>query len=458
MILEHRQLPVVSTLDSAMSTPGQGTQPTEASAPNPSSVDNNSNANQPSSPAENSSPAQPATSSPASNNNPSATQPSPSAGETQPATNDASQASDNASASETAAPAPTSDNASPSSDDPSPSPTSSSRSTQAKPTTEAADASSTDGSNDRQSTTEVSEASATEITTSEVLSTIVTVTGSQGPETSIVLVTAIRTQRVPATEASASATSTDDAAAIGGSGSGNGGGGLSQKSKVAIGVAVPIAAIAILALLGLFWWKKRKTRRQAEEERRKEVEDYAYNPNADPTIPAVGMADGGYEMREDGSSGYRGWGNTTLGSTGRKASTTLSGGVTGAYSDITSPTRGNMSDGRSGEPLMDGSHSPEGEILGAMGPSAANNRGADVHRGPSNASSSYSAAGRSDASDPMGVPYGAGNGYYDQYSQNPYSDNGPQQAVIRDNPARRNTRIENPSHYPQQSAGISQNF
>ncbi|KAI7762130.1 hypothetical protein ACKAV7_000349 [Fusarium commune] len=458
MILEHRQLPVVSTLDLAMSTPGQGTQPTEASAPNPSSVDNNSNANQPSSPAENSSPAQPATSSPASNNNPSATQPSPSAGETQPATNDASQASDNASASETAAPAPTSDNASPSSDDPSPSPTSSSRSTQAKPTTEAADASSTDGSNDRQSTTEVSEASATEITTSEVLSTIVTVTGSQGPETSIVLVTAIRTQRVPATEASASATSTDDAAAIGGSGSGNGGGGLSQKSKVAIGVAVPIAAIAILALLGLFWWKKRKTRRQAEEERRKEVEDYAYNPNADPTIPAVGMADGGYEMREDGSSGYRGWGNTTLGSTGRKASTTLSGGVTGAYSDITSPTRGNMSDGRSGEPLMDGSHSPEGEILGAMGPSAANNRGADVHRGPSNASSSYSAAGRSDASDPMGVPYGAGNGYYDQYSQNPYSDNGPQQAVIRDNPARRNTRIENPSHYPQQSAGISQNF
>ncbi|KAF5598438.1 serine-rich protein [Fusarium pseudocircinatum] len=457
MILDHRQLPVVSTLDLAMSTPGQGTQPTGASAPNPSSVDNNSNVNPASSPAENSSPAQPATSNPASNNSPSATQPSPSADETQPATNDASQASDNASASETAAPAPTSDNASPSSDNPAPSPTSSSRSTQARPTTEAADPSSTDDNNDRQSTTEESEASATEITTSEVLSTIVTVTGSQGPETSIVLVTAIRTQRVTATEASASATSTDDADAVG-SGSGNGGGGLSQKSKVAIGVAVPIAAIAILALLGLFWWKKRKTRRQAEEERRKEVEDYAYNPNADPTIPAVGMADGGYEMREDGSSGYRGWGNTTLGSTGRKASTTLSGGVTGAYSDITSPTRGNMSDGRSGEPLMDGSHSPEGEILGAMGPSAANNRGADVHRGPSNASSSYSAAGRSDASDPMGVPYGAGNGYYDQYSQNPYNDNGPQQAVIRDNPARRNTRIENPSHYPQQSAGISQNF
>ncbi|KAF4336352.1 serine-rich [Fusarium beomiforme] len=459
MILNHRQVPVVGTGIFAMSTPGQGAQPTQPSAANPSSADNNdSNSNQPSSAAGNSSPAQAATSNPASNNNPAATQSSPSAAETSPASNDASKASNDPNASETAAPAPTSEKASPSSDNPAPSPTSSSKSTQAKPTTEAADPSSTNDSNDRQSTTEGSEASATEKVTSEVLSTVVTVTGSQGPETSILVVTVSRTQGVTATGASASATSTNDADALAGGGSGNGNGGLSQQSKVAIGVAVPIAAIAILALLGLFWWKKRKTRRLAEEERRKEVEDYAYNPNADPTIPAVGMADGGYEMREDGSSGYRGWGNTTLGSTGRKASTTLSGGVTGAYSDITSPTRGNMSDGRSGEPLMDGSHSPEGEILGAMGPSAANNRGADVHRGPSNASSSYSAAGRSDASDPMGVPYGAGNGYYDQYSQNPYSDNGPQQAVIRDNPARRNTRIENTAHYPQQSAGISQNF
>jgi hypothetical protein len=34
----------------------------------------------------------------------------------------------------------------------------------------------------------------------------------------------------------------------------------------------------------------------------------------------------------------------------------------------------------------------------------------------------------------------------------------PAQPVIRDVQARRNTRIENPSHFPQQSAGISQNF
>lgn len=176
------------------------------------------------------------------------------------------------------------------------------------------------------------------------------------------------------------------------------------------------------------------------------MEDYAYNPNNDPTLPNVGGGAGAFEMKEDGTSGYRGWGSTTLaGSTGRKASTTMSGG--GA-----------------GEPLMsDGSHSPEGEILGAMGPSAADTRGANVHRGPSNASSSYSAAGRSDGSGENGA-YG-GPGYYDQYgASNPYSDpytdapSGQVQPVIRDNPARRNTRIENPSPYPQQSAGISQNF
>lgn len=119
--------------------------------------------------------------------------------------------------------------------------------------------------------------------------------------------------------------------------------------------------------------------------------------------------------------------------------------------------------------MHDGSQSPEGEILGAMGPSAANNR-VDVRRGPSNASSSYSAAARSDGSGEgggIGVAYGDPN-YYNQYgSSNPYAPEAygtsPPQAtelggapVIRDNPARRNTRIESPSHYPQ--PGISQNF
>ncbi|GFP58408.1 uncharacterized serine-rich protein C11G7.01 [Trichoderma asperellum] len=236
--------------------------------------------------------------------------------------------------------------------------------------------------------------------------------------------------------------------------------GLSSTAKVAIGVVVPIVAIAILAVIGLFFWKKTRARRQAEAERRKEVEDYAYNPNADPTIPVVGMSGGdSYEMREEESVGYRGWGSTTLagGSTGRKASTTISGATNNGYSDI-APSRGNMSDAA----LID---NPEGEILGAMGPAAANNRG-DVRRGASNASSSYSATGRSDGSDAgVGVAYGGGGGYYDQYGQSPYEtgygnpgDNMPAPPIIRDNPARRSARVENPGHFPQQSAGISQNF
>jgi hypothetical protein len=244
---------------------------------------------------------------------------------------------------------------------------------------------------------------------------------------------------------------------------------------------VPIAAVALLVLAGIYLWRKRKQRKDAEEQRRKEVEDYGYNPNADPTIPVVGAAgaaNNSYEMKEDASTGgYRGWGSTTLaGSTGRKASTTMSGGAGQAYSDATSPTRGAISDSRSGEGIVnDGSQSPEGEILGAMGPSAASNQ-SNVRRGPSNASSSYSAAGHSDGSGdgPIGVAYGGAPGQYDQYgSNNPYAAEGaqgpygspgarptelPGQPVIRDNPARRNTRIESPSHYPQQSAGISQNF
>lgn len=241
------------------------------------------------------------------------------------------------------------------------------------------------------------------------------------------------------------------------------GGGLSSTAKVAIGVVVPIVAIAILAVIGLFFWKKTRARRQAEAERRKEVEDYAYNPNADPTIPVVGMSGGdSYEMREEESVGYRGWGSTTLagGSTGRKASTTISGATNQGYSDV-SPPRDNMSDAA----LID---SQEGEILGAMGPAAANNRG-DVRRGASNASSSYS-AGRSDGSEGgVGVAYGGGGGasggYYDQYGSSPYEagygnpgDNMPAPPIIRDNPARRSARVENPGHFPQQSAGISQNF
>ncbi|KAI1855155.1 hypothetical protein JX266_000020 [Neoarthrinium moseri] len=298
-----------------------------------------------------------------------------------------------------------------------------------------------------------------EPSTSSTLTTTFQTTQSDGKT---VILTVTSTQAVAPT----STTGTDPSSTSGGilQGDSSSSGGLNSQGKIAVAVVVPIAAVALLVVAGIFLWRKRKQRKDAEEERRKEVEDYIYNPNADPTMPDVGSSGGGaYEMKEDASSGYRGWGSTTLaGSTGRKASTTMSGGAAGvAYSDT--PTMyGNVSDTKSGEPLMsDGSHSPEGEILGAMGPATSDNRGGNVHRGPSNASSSYSAAGRSDGSaeNGIGVAYGGG-GYYDQYGNNPY-DNGQQaggQPIIRDNPARRNTRIENPSHYPQQSAGISQNF
>lgn len=248
---------------------------------------------------------------------------------------------------------------------------------------------------------------------------------------------------------------------------------------------MPIVAVALLLLAGLFFWRKRKQRKDAEELRRKEVEEYGYNPNEDPSLAPVGGvaggtpgSDGPFEMREDGQ-GYRGWGATTIaGSSGRKASTTMSSAVPGgaAYSEGTSPSHaGPVSDTRSDNPLVGPNGrplSPESDPLGAMGPAAATNRTGDIHRGPSNASSSYSAGARSDGSGEGAVPGGAygqaqyysgdnnyGGAYGEgQYGSPPRAEMGGQ-PVIRDNLARRATRIENPSHFPTQaSAGISQNF
>jgi hypothetical protein len=211
------------------------------------------------------------------------------------------------------------------------------------------------------------------------------------------------------------------------------------------------------------------------------VEEYGYNPNNDPTLPAVAGSSPGhggpFEMREEGSSGYRGWGTTAVPSSGRGASTTLSGGNSAggigmAYSEGASPTHGPVSDTLSDNPLVDGRPlSTEAEALGAMGPAVLANRSENINRGPSNASSSYSAANRSDGS---GEVAAGGLGGSTQYYNNQYDTGNPYgetqygsppgraemsgQPVIRDVQARRNTRIENPSHFPQQSAGISQNF
>ena len=258
-------------------------------------------------------------------------------------------------------------------------------------------------------------------------------------------------------------------------------------------VVVPVAAVALIVLALLFLWRRRKQRKDAEELRRKEVEEYGFNPNNDPTLPAVvatnSFGDESTEMREDGA-GYRGWGTTT---TARKASTTLSGGVApigmalsdggsnpGDYHPNGSPTAGTAhnSDVHSGDPLVGSPNSrplsTESETIGALGAAPVilgNRQDKDIHRGPSNASSAYSGGRRSDTSGEAPMP-GAAPGpqhykdgiYYDDHmpQHGPYGDGsygGMAQPVIRDVQARRNTRIENPSVFPQQgNAGIAQNF
>lgn len=253
-------------------------------------------------------------------------------------------------------------------------------------------------------------------------------------------------------------------------------GGLSTGGKTAIAVVIPVVVVALLVLAGIFFWRKRKQRQSAEDERRKEVEEYGFNPNHDPTLPAVG----GLAMAED-DSGYRGWGNTTT-SSNRKMSTTLTSGMTysdsnsnpGGYTSPHSPTHGAYSDAHSNDPLVDGRRQTMdsdgigalGVVNGAAAANSANNQ-AGVHRGPSNASSSYSAANHSDNSgDYPGMANGHPQEYYnnqDYYQNGPYAANDPyaaqQQPIIRDVSARRNTRIENPSVFPQQgNSGIAQNF
>jgi hypothetical protein len=242
-------------------------------------------------------------------------------------------------------------------------------------------------------------------------------------------------------------------------------GGLSTGGKTAIAVVVPVVVVGLLVLAGIILWRRRKQKKTEEDARRKEVEEYGFNPNHDPTLPAVGIAS---EMSED-QSGYRGWGNTTA-SSNRKASTTLNSGMT--YSDSnsnpggpSSPTQAH-SDVQSNDPLMNGRRETlESEGFGALGAgAAANYNQPGVNRGPSNASSSYSGADHSDNSGDYPIPMNNPQDYYDNnayYQADHFGDpyGAGQQPIIRDVSARRNTRIESPSVFPQQgNSGIAQNF
>jgi nitrogen fixation-related uncharacterized protein len=239
---------------------------------------------------------------------------------------------------------------------------------------------------------------------------------------------------------------------------------------------IPIVVIALLVAGGLFWWRRRKQRKVDEDERRKEMEAYGFNPNEDPTLPVVAGAMGD----SDDQSGYRGWGggSTAVGTmSNRKASTTLSSGAgnPAAYS----PGSPNAGTDASGEALMGGAGAGAGAaaaVAGAqhsrnttmdsdtMNPAYANmhsSKGAGVQRGPSNASSTYSMGGASHGSNDAPIPVNSNEQYYSDYYQSGPYDNpyGQQEAVIRDNPARRNTRIERAPTFPNQgSSGVATNF
>jgi hypothetical protein len=226
----------------------------------------------------------------------------------------------------------------------------------------------------------------------------------------------------------------------------------------------------------LYWWRKHKAKKAAEEERRKEVEEYSFNPNSSPGLTGATTAVNSYGEK-DQTSGYRGWGNTSH----RKTSTNLSSGVGMGVSDTGSAP----GYGQTGVPSEGNGHYSDGyghpdsggvETVAALGaaPLASSNRNQEIRRGPSNASSAYSAANHSEGSDDGHIVGGVStaNTYYDD--GNPYyADNHPHaaagygdhnyggggQPVIRDVQARRNTRIESPSaSYQQGNAGIAQNF
>ncbi|KAK5134227.1 hypothetical protein LTR08_006770 [Meristemomyces frigidus] len=229
----------------------------------------------------------------------------------------------------------------------------------------------------------------------------------------------------------------------------------------------------------MFFWRRRKQRREEQEARRKEVEDYGFNPNHDPTLPVV-AADGAPEMTQDSTSGYRGWGAAA--GSNRKASTTLSGGHTqgqlsdsdNSYGQVSGSPGAAISDGHSGDLLVDNRRETmNSDDLGALGAAPLAGTNQAMRRGPSNASSAYSNGARSEGSDEQvpSVPGHPGQAY--DYNPNPnygYSQHGPYgdgsygggqengMPVVRDVSARRNTRIQQAGGFGQGASGIAQNF
>jgi hypothetical protein len=119
-------------------------------------------------------------------------------------------------------------------------------------------------------------------------------------------------------------------------------------------------------------------------------------------------------------------------------------------------------------------HPESGDGVGALGAAAGGlyrhrSGTGDIRRGPSNASSAYSGHHSEASSDAPQMPgpyyqeevpyniYNDANASHGPYGDGSYGGAGVQ-PVIRDNQARRNTRIERAPTFPQGQGGIAQNF
>lgn len=229
--------------------------------------------------------------------------------------------------------------------------------------------------------------------------------------------------------------------------------------------------------------------------RQKEMADYGYNPNNDPTlVPAMGVYSDNASDTVD-ESGYRGWGTTSTAQ--RKPSTNLGSGNRGPLGMAVSDSSSNpaahghpgFSSGHPSEPLSGETlHSPisplDGAVAGGLAGGAAGAAGerrksnSNIQRGTSNASSAYSSGHAiSELSDePAGGvpgPYHHDEVPYNIYSEaqprhGPFGDGsygvgrggaGNQQPVIQNVGARRDPRIERVPTLPQQGGPtIAQNF
>lgn len=324
-------------------------------------------------------------------------------------------------------------------------------------------------------TSVVTQTAVTDGQTDTAAVTVVVTTVNTASSTAVVVGTTSDTSSSASSTSSTPATLTNTADS-----SHNGSSGLSTGGKTAVAVVVPVVVVALLVLAGIFFWRKRKQRKDEQEARRKEVEDYGFNPNHDPTLPTVAADGSSPEMTQDSNSGYRGWG--AAGASNRKASTTLSGGHTqGQLSDSgnsyghtpSSPGFVN-SDDHSGDPLVnDRRETMNSDDLGALGAAPVASSNQPIRRGPSNASSAYSNGARSEGSEePVpSIPSHMGQQDYNPSSGYGYGQHGPYgdgsygggqdsngMPVVRDVSARRNTRIQQGGGYGQGASGIAQNF